>query len=71
VSCGAIRRQEDLAVRQSIEEAQDAEQSRRLSWWFFEENSRFDLSAELPAAQGAVVARALERLAEALPVMPD
>jgi hypothetical protein len=33
-------------------------------------DNRFGLSAELPAAQGAVVARALERLAGSLPLMP-
>lgn len=48
----------------------DAETSRSLTWWYFEENRRFGLQAELPAADGAVVAKALERLAESLPVMP-
>src|SRR6266498_5855880 len=43
---------------------------RTLSWWYFAESSRFGLFAELPPAQGAVVAKALERLAEQLPVMP-
>jgi len=69
VSVGAIRAKGDLAKR-SLQEAREAHQSRRLSWWYFSENSRFGLSAELPAAQGAVVARALERLADSLPVMP-
>ncbi|HYT79925.1 MAG TPA: DUF222 domain-containing protein, partial [Actinomycetota bacterium] len=48
----------------------EAEHARPLSWWYFAESSRFGLSAELPPAQGAVVAKALERLAEQLPVMP-
>ncbi len=69
VSCGCIREKADLAHR-SLEEAQEAEEARSLSWWYFEENSRFGLSAELPAAEGAVVAHALERLADQLPVMP-
>ena len=69
VSCGCIREKADLAHR-SLQEAQEAEQARSLSWWYFEENSRFGLSAELPAAEGAVVAHALERLANQLPVMP-
>jgi hypothetical protein len=69
VSCGAIRRRGDLACR-SIEEVKDAERTRTLSWWYFEENSRFGLQAELPAADGAVVQKALERLAETLPIMP-
>jgi hypothetical protein len=70
VSCAAIRHKADLALRPSIDEARDAEKARSLTWWYFEENKRFGLQAELPAADGAVVAKALERLAESLPVMP-
>jgi hypothetical protein len=69
VSPACIRRKADLAHR-SIEQTREAEASRSLSWWYFEENSRFGLQAELPAAQGAVVARALELLADTLPAMP-
>jgi hypothetical protein len=69
VSCGAIRHRADLLHRR-IEEAREAERSRSLRWWYFEDDARFGLEAELPAADGAVVARALERLAERLPVMP-
>jgi hypothetical protein len=71
VSCGCIRRRADLAARRSIQEVQDAERSRSLWWWYFDDGRRFGLQAELPAAQGAVVARALERLADTLPAMPD
>jgi hypothetical protein len=71
VSCACIRRKADLAARQSIQDVQDVERSRSLSWWYFDEGRRFGLQAELPAAQGAVVARALERLADTLPAMPD
>lgn len=70
VSCGAIRHKGDLAARPSIREARDAERSRAVRWWF-DEDSRFGLEAELPASQGAVVARALDRLAESMPVMPE
>lgn len=70
VSCGAIRHKGDLALRRSLEEIKDAEKSRTLSWWYFDENRRFGLQAELPAADGAVVAKALERLSESIPLMP-
>jgi hypothetical protein len=70
VSCACIRRRADLAARQSLEDAKDADRSRSLSWWYFDEGRRFGLEAELPASQGAVVAKALERLADELPVMP-
>jgi hypothetical protein len=53
-----------------MEEVRGVEQSRFLSWWYFDDGKRFGLEADLPAAQGAVVARALDRLADALPVMP-
>jgi hypothetical protein len=42
-----------------------------VSWSNFDEGRRFGLEAELPAAQGAVVAKALERLAGELPLMPE
>ncbi|MBI2236977.1 MAG: DUF222 domain-containing protein [Actinobacteria bacterium] len=70
VSCACIRRKGDLVSRQAIQDARDADRARSVSWWYFDEGKRFGLEAELPAAQGAVVAKALERLAETLPVMP-
>jgi hypothetical protein len=70
VSCGAIRRKGDLAIRAAVDDVVDVERSRSLSWWYFDEGRRFGLEGELPAAQGAVVAKTLERLADTLPVMP-
>ncbi len=70
VSCGAIRRRGDIAARVDIAEAVEADRARTLSWWYFDEGRRFGLEAEMPASQGAKVARALGRLAETLPVMP-
>jgi hypothetical protein len=70
VSCWAIRRRADLEVRRSLEDARQTERSRFLSWWYLDDGARFGLEAELPAAQGAVVARALQRVAESIPVMP-
>ncbi len=70
VSVACIRRKADLAVRQLMEEAADLDKGRSLSWWYFDDGRRFGLGAELPAAQGAVVARALERLVEGVPTMP-
>src|SRR2546427_7456449 len=70
VSCGAIRHRGDLAMRAPVQEVVDADNDRSVSWSYFDEGRRFGLEAELPAAQGAVVARALERAAEAIPAMP-
>lgn len=52
VSSVAIRHKADLAHRQSIEEVQEAERSRFLSCWHFDENRRFGLQAELPQPMG-------------------
>jgi hypothetical protein len=71
VSCAAVRRRGDLAIRASIEEALDAERARLLSWWYVDEGRRVGLEAELPAAQGAIVMRAIERMAAQVPPMPD
>jgi hypothetical protein len=71
VSCAAVRRRGDLAARASTQDVIEAERSRSLSWWYFDEGRRFGPEAELPAAQGAIVARALERVARSIPVMPD
>lgn len=70
VSAACIRRRADLDARPSEEEAQAAERARFVSWWYSDQGRRFGLQAELPASQGAVVARAVERLAHTLPVMP-
>src|SRR5262245_44534088 len=70
-SCGAIRRKADVATRRTREDLVDVERSRSLTWWTFDEGRRFGMQGELPSAQGAVVAKALDRLAMNLPVMPD
>ncbi len=71
VSCATVRRKGDLAVRASIEEVVEAEDARSLSWWHTDEGRRIGLLAELPAAQGAIVVRAIERMADQVPQMPD
>src|SRR6266550_777540 len=71
VSCGAIRHRADLAARRDVQDVIDPENDRSLSWSYFDEGRRFALEAKLPAAQGAVVARAIERIAQSVPAMPD
>jgi hypothetical protein len=70
VSCTAIRRRGDVAVRVSCEEIAETERSRSLTYWYTDEGRRLGLQAELPADRGEVVVRALERMAERVPVMP-
>jgi hypothetical protein len=70
VSVAAVRRRADLEVGGPIEDVRDAQRQRFLTWWFSEDRTRLGLEGELPAAEGSVVARAIERLAEKIPVMP-
>jgi hypothetical protein len=70
VSVGAVRRKAGLAVRIPTEELVEVNRARFLSWWYLDEGKRFGLETELPAAQGPIIVRAIERLAEAAPVMP-
>jgi hypothetical protein len=69
VSCAAIRRKADLATR-AIEDVREADSTRSLRWWYLDDATKFGLEAELPAAQGAIIARALQRVADSMPVMP-
>jgi len=72
VSSGAIRRIGDLRAREGIqEETVAAERDRWLEYRYADGGRRFRLDAELPGAAGAVVARALDRLGDQIPVMPD
>jgi hypothetical protein len=71
VSPGAVRRRADLEARRTREDAEEVERDRCLRWWTFDEGRRWALEAELSAADGAVVAGALDRLAHELPADPD
>jgi Domain of unknown function (DUF222) len=71
VSAAAVRRKADLEVRRAIDEVRDAERARFLNWWYLDDGNRFGMQAELPAAQGAIIARALQRVTDTVPVMPD
>jgi hypothetical protein len=70
VSCTTIRRRGDVAALVSDEQIADVERSRSLTWWYTDEDRRLGLEAELRAAQGEVVVRAIERMGERVPVMP-
>ena len=70
VSCAAIRRRADLESAGPVDDAVEADRARSVSWWYFDDGLRFGLQAELPAVDGATVARALERIADLIPRMP-
>lgn len=70
VASGAIRRAADLRAKERSEQTEHDERSRWLQWRYDDEGRRFLIDGELPSAQGAVVARALARLGDQIPVMP-
>jgi uncharacterized protein DUF222 len=57
VSGATIRRRVELESRDPICEVQDAHASRSRSMRYYDEHRRFHLEAELPAAEGAVIAK--------------
>jgi len=71
VPSGRIREEGDLAARRAREEVENAERARSVEWWFHDEGRRFALMADLPAAEGAVMAKAIERMAERVPISPE
>ena len=70
VSSAAVRRRADREVRRAIEDVVEAERARYLEWWHTDDGDRLGLQGELPAAQGAVVVRAIQRVADSLPALP-
>src|SRR5919109_4014265 len=67
---GAIRRRVELERRREVAEATSPQEGRYLKWWSFDEGRRMALEGELPAAEGAQVAAALDEVAKRIPAMP-
>jgi Domain of unknown function (DUF222)/HNH endonuclease len=70
VSSARIRQEGDVVRRGEPDEAANDDAMRSLTWAFRDEGRRFELHADLPAAQGAVVATAIDRVAASVPAMP-
>jgi len=70
-SAFAIRRRADVETRRDRADADDAERTRFLEWGLFDDGRRFGMRAELPAADGVAVMKAIEALAATLPDAPD
>jgi hypothetical protein len=70
VSSGAIRRAGDLRSRDRSDLDAHEDRRRWVEWRYADDGTRFLLDAELPVTEGAVVARALDRLGERIPAMP-
>ena len=70
VSARAIRQRAERELAPELDETQNAERCRYLSWWR-NDDSTLGLMGCLPADQGAVVARTLDRVAESLARSPE
>jgi hypothetical protein len=70
VSTARIRREGDIVRAAKADDAADEDRRRAVSWAYTDEGTRFELHADLPAAQGAVVVTAMERVASELPLLP-
>jgi Domain of unknown function (DUF222)/HNH endonuclease len=70
VSPARIRHEADLRRRVQPGATAIQDEQRTVRWCFLDEGRRFELFADLPAAYGAVVARAIDRIAAQVPEMP-
>jgi hypothetical protein len=70
VTCAAVRRRADVAVKATRADTVEIERERSLRYWFDDGGRRFGLEARMPSSQGAVIARALEREVARIPAMP-
>jgi hypothetical protein len=70
VSAARIRREGDLVRATRTDDGADEDQRRSVSWSYTDEGKRFEMHADLPAAQGAVVVTAMERVATTVPPLP-
>jgi hypothetical protein len=70
VSYGRVRERADVECASPKEEVQEVDRSRSVRWWWSDGGQRFGLTADLPAAEGAQVAAALDRLAAKIPSLP-
>jgi len=71
VTVTGIRHRADLATRMDPAEIAEADRSRYLRYWWCDDGKRLELEGLLPAADGAVVAKALDRLADRMPDIID
>jgi hypothetical protein len=70
VSAARIRHEGDVLRRVETDEAAHDDEIRAVSWSYRDEGRRFEMHAELPAAQGATVVQAIDRVSATIPPMP-
>ena len=70
VSVSTVRRRGELHERAAREQAERLQRERSCTWYLYDGGRRVHLEADLPAADGARLAAAIEEVAGSLPVMP-
>jgi len=70
VSVSTVRRRGELAERVMREQAERLARERSCTWYLYDGGRRVHLEADLPAADGARLAAAIEEVACRVPVMP-
>jgi len=71
VAARTIRARADEALRIAKDKVEEAERFRYFSWSWSDDHTRVDLYGSLPATDGAKLIKAVERLAERLPIDPE
>jgi hypothetical protein len=70
VSAARIREKANLEAKREVAEEWAASTVRSVTGWFHDDGRRYALHADLPASDGALLERELERRAAMLPVLP-
>jgi hypothetical protein len=70
-SVNALRKRADLATRQPLEDHLEVHRARFLSWSRYNDSGAIYLEGLLPADEGAILTKALTRIAEQLGEMPS
>jgi hypothetical protein len=71
VSAGAIRARGDRVLHRQLEEVRRVERGRYLRWWSEDQGLSLFVEGRLPAAAGAALVRAVERMADKLPPVAE
>jgi hypothetical protein len=67
VTLRTVRQRADVANRINENDVLEADRSRYLTYWWFDDNKRLGLEGSFPADQGALLVKALDRMADAMP----
>jgi hypothetical protein len=70
VAVATIRDRADCECRIADRDVSEADKERSLKWWLDQDNARMSIYGSFPAADGAVITTAIDRLAAKMPSSP-